>query len=75
MNLWRIKMPLYDYDCKKCGEVHSAIMSYSEYDESDVLECQHCKGSVSRDDRIIGSNIKKIVKGVSKGNHNSNDWS
>jgi putative FmdB family regulatory protein len=68
-------MPMYDYECPKCEGIHTKIMSYEEYDESDELECKHCGGTVDKSNRIIGSNIQKIVKGVSKGNFNSRDFS
>ena len=68
-------MPLYDFDCHSCGEMHTELLNYRDYDALDEAECSHCGTRLTKADRIIGSNIKKIVKGVSKGNFNSGDWS
>jgi putative FmdB family regulatory protein len=68
-------MPLYDYDCQGCGKIHTALMNYEEYDASNELECEHCGGTVTKDNRIISGNIQKSVRGVGNGNFNSMDWS
>ena len=67
--------PMYDWDCTSCGEMHTEIMSYDEYDAADEVECQHCGTRLTKDSRIISGNIKAIVKGVRKGHYNSGDFS
>ena len=67
--------PMYYYDCHSCGELHTDIMSYDEYEAVDEVECQHCGTRLTKKDRIIGGNIKSIVRGVRKGYYNSGDFS
>ena len=37
-----VAMPLYEYQCKSCGEVVEALVGFSEHPE---LECEQCSGS------------------------------
>jgi len=67
--------PIYDFGCSECNEVTSPIFSYDEYDAVDEMECEHCGAQMTKDHRIISGNIKKIVRGVGKGNFNGNDFS
>lgn len=66
--------PMYDFECKSCGETHTEKLEFAEYDELDTAECEHCGSPLTKADRIIGKGLKTIVHGVSKGNYNSRDY-
>ena len=68
-------MPLYDFDCPKCGKVHTELLSFDKYDEFESAKCEDCGTEVTKDNRIISGNIKKVVLGVRKGHYNSGDFS
>ena len=38
-------MPLYEYRCKKCGEVLEVLQ---KYDDQELSHCPYCKGDVER---------------------------
>ena len=65
-------MPMYDYKCKdeKCGTATTAIRTYDTY--KDCPECPKCGGET---EKYITATFKTTVKGVSKGNYNSGDYS
>jgi hypothetical protein len=62
-------MPMFDWGCPKCKTVHTEILSYDEYEAWKPIPCPTCGAILHREDRIIGSNIKSIIKGTTKGNH------
>lgn len=42
-------MPLYEYECRNCGERVEQRLSYEEYDENGLVECPSCGGNLQRD--------------------------
>ena len=68
-------MPIYDCTCTGCGEIHAEIFSYEEYEKIDTVECGGCGTPLTKDSRLIGSNINTVIRGVRKGNYNSGDYS
>jgi putative FmdB family regulatory protein len=38
-------MPLYEYECKKCGRITEALQKFSDPPLSD---CPHCKGRMNK---------------------------
>jgi len=52
-----IKMPLYEYQCVKCGYRFTAWQKISD---PPIEKCQHCGGRV---ERIISPNLGIIFKG------------
>ena len=67
-------MPLYDFDCHGCGEMHTELIGIKAYDDVDEVECEHCGTRLTKKDRIISGDIKARIIGVSKGNFNSGDY-
>ena len=67
-------MPIYDFTHKECGNDWHQLMSFSEYDEFESVECPHCGGTITKEDRIMGKGLRTNVVGVSKGNYNGRDF-
>ena len=38
-------MPIYEYECKKCGKTTEALQSFSD---EPLATCPHCKGELSK---------------------------
>jgi putative FmdB family regulatory protein len=38
-------MPLYEYQCTKCGEIEEAIQKFSD---PPLTTCRHCSGKLSK---------------------------
>ena len=63
-------MPMYDFKCKKCGELTTVILSMKDCDNSP--KCERCGGNTGR---FIGATFRTTVNGTRKGDYNSNDYS
>lgn len=69
-------MPIYGFKCKSCDKTWDILVSMDEYSDALTFECEHCGHEQDRDSRSdVGSGLSTTVRGVSKGNHNSGDWS
>lgn len=68
-------MPIFDFKCPHCKQDATLLMTIPAYEEWTEGECEKCQGKLTKKDRDIGRGITKKVIGVSKGNHNSRDWS
>ena len=54
-------MPIYEYECKACGEKFSALLSMSQRDEAEsTLPCPACG---EKDSRRLISSFASSVKG------------
>ena len=38
-------MPLYEYECSKCGQVEEVLQSFSD---KPLKKCRHCKGNLHK---------------------------
>ena len=38
-------MPLYEYECGKCGEIEEALQKFSD---KPLTKCQHCSGKLHK---------------------------
>ena len=38
-------MPIYEYECKKCGQVEEAIQKFSD---RPLTKCSHCSGKLQK---------------------------
>ncbi len=38
-------MPIYEYECSKCGQIEEAIQSFSD---KPLKKCRHCKGKLHK---------------------------
>ena len=45
-------MPMFDFECKKCGKVVEKIVSHSNRDKPLDCNCNEGKGTLIRIDRI-----------------------
>lgn len=52
-------MPIYDFECKSCGEVFEKMVLYSKINE---VECPKCKGK--KLERLWPSKIGVAFKGT-----------
>jgi len=50
-------MPIYEYECKKCGH---RFEKWQNMDDSLITKCPICKGKV---ERLISANVNFIFKG------------
>ncbi len=41
-------MPLYDYECKKCGNMFTLVMSIKEHETKKRIRCPKCKSQSVR---------------------------
>lgn len=64
-------MPMYDWECKKCKNTHTEMLSFEKYKELVSVLCSHCGKELTVNDRILGVGLKVCVRGTSKGNYNS----
>jgi putative FmdB family regulatory protein len=40
-----IKMPIYEYECTKCGTIEEALQKFSD---KPLTRCRHCKGKLTK---------------------------
>jgi len=40
-----LKMPIYEYECTKCGKVEEALQKFSE---KPLSKCRHCSGKLHK---------------------------
>lgn len=38
-------MPIYEYECKKCGKV---LEAYQKFSEAPLKKCKHCSGRLNK---------------------------
>ena len=38
-------MPLYEYECSKCGKIEEVLQSFSD---KPLKKCRHCKGKLNK---------------------------
>jgi putative FmdB family regulatory protein len=39
------KMPIYEYECTKCGNISEALQKFSD---KPLTRCKHCKGKLTK---------------------------
>ncbi len=39
------KMPIYEYECTKCGNIAEALQKFSD---KPLTRCEHCKGKLTK---------------------------
>ncbi|MBL0732116.1 MAG: zinc ribbon domain-containing protein [Desulfosarcina sp.] len=38
-------MPLYEYECEKCGEIEEVLQKFSD---KPLIKCKHCSGNLHK---------------------------